>query len=416
MRPGRGLDIEPVFMMDEEGGRVTQIAGFFPSAPSAGAVSHYLEPAEARTLYRHMSEVLFDIGIDVNLAPCVDVNTEPMNPIIGCRAFGVERRGVEQYGTAFLEASRQRLACVAKHFPGHGMTTVDSHLEMPIVHTSRDDLETIHTTPFASAVRAGVDGIMVGHCCYAALQDEIMPASLSKAVVGGLLRHHLGFNGLVVTDSLDMDAVTAGRDAGEASRAALDAGADILLYTEASPRFEDAFETLAADLASGRLDCDRLTESVSRRQVVLERISAIRPPKERISRERYMELRGRVTKASVQIDDPQGLLPLRYTDVACVTTGPGIAEWMHLHPDSLKEAERPEDARGKVLLLWLLEPLRLKHSVDAIISMIEAARVSVLVTSYAALADTLSACETTIVTEDTSPETQTTVRGMLFGV
>lgn len=407
--------IEPLFMMDEEGGRVTQISGFFPSAPSAGAVSHHLEPAEARTLYGHMSEALAGIGIDINLAPCVDVNTEPINPIIGCRAFGEERPGVEVYGNSFIEASRQHLACFAKHFPGHGMTTVDSHLDMPVVHTSRDDLEAIHIPPFVSAFRAGADGIMISHCCYPALQHEAVPASLSKAVVNDLLRRDLGFNGLIITDSLDMDAVTMGRDAAETSRAALDAGVDMLLYTQVSSRFEEAFENLTSDLLSGRLDRDRLMEAVSRRQAVLKRTASLRPPERSISREHYLELKGRVMEASARTEDPEGLLPLRSADIACVATGSGLAESVRSHPGSFNEIGTSEDARDKVLLLWLVEPLRLKHSLGQISRMIDAARVSVLVTSYPALADTLSDCAAKIVTDDTSPETQTAIVRRLFG-
>jgi beta-N-acetylhexosaminidase len=407
--------IEPVFMMDEEGGRVTQISGFFPSAPSAAAIAKYLEPPEARALYSHMSKALADLGMDINLAPCMDVSTEPVNPIIGCRAFGAERPAVEQYGRVFIEASSRHTGCVAKHFPGHGMTTVDSHLDMPMVATPREDLETIHVPPFVSAVRTGAAGIMISHCCYAALQDEAIPASLSGAVIRDLLRRDLGFDGLVITDSLDMDAVTRNRGPAESSRAALDAGADILLYTENSARFEEAFEALTADLVSGKTDQARLMESISRREAFLDRISSGPRPEQGISREHYLELRARVLTASVRGDDPQGLLPFKETDFTCVTTDPGLLEKARLYRRVLKEIDTAEDARGKVLLLWLVEPLRLKHSAEAIGSMVDVARASVLVTSYRALADTLSACDATILTDDTSPETQTAILRRLVG-
>jgi beta-glucosidase-like glycosyl hydrolase len=295
------------------------------------------------------------------------------------------------------------------------MTAVDSHLDMPVVRTPREALEAIHIPPFLSAIRAGADGIMISHCCYRALQDETVPASLSKAVVGGLLRRDLGFNGLVVTDSLDMDAVTAARDVAEAPREALDAGADILLYTDASPRCEAAFETLTADLVSGKLDPQGLMESVSRRQATVDRIAAIRAPKETISLEHYLELRDRVIRASVRTDDPKGLLPIKDTDIKCVTTAPGLLDTMRVDPKSIEEIRRTEDVRGKTLLLWLVEPLGLKRSLEAIRSMVDSARVSVLVTSYPALADTLAACDTKIVTDDTSPETQAAILSSLFG-
>jgi len=407
--------IEPLLMMDEEGGRVTQISGFFPSAPSAGAVSRHLEPAEARMLYGHMSEALAGIGIDINLAPCMDVNTEPMNPIIGRRAFGEERPGVEVYGNAFIEASRRHLACVAKHFPGHGMTTIDSHLDMPVVPISKNDLKTIHIPPFASALRAGAEGVMIGHCSYPALQDEPVPASLSREVVHDLLRRDLDFDGLVITDSLDMEAVTMGRDAAETARAALDAGVDMLLYTDVSTRFEEAFENLTADLLSGRLEWDRLRGAASRRQAVLKRTASLGPPGQSISRDHYLKLRDRVLRASVRTDDPEGLLPLRSADIAYIATRSGPGEGMRSYAGTLKEVGSTEEARGKVLLVWLVEPLRLEHSLAQISRMIEASRVSVLVTSYPVLADMLSDCAAKIVTYDTSPETQTAILRRLFG-
>ncbi len=407
--------VQPILMMDEEGGRVTQISGFFPSAPSAAAVSRHLEPPEARTFYRHMSEALADLGIDINLAPCMDVNTEPVNPIIGCRAFGSERDAVEHYGKAFIEASRQYTGCVAKHFPGHGMTTVDSHLDMPVVSTSREILESIHVPPFVSAVRAGVDGIMISHCHYDALEARRLPASLSGQVIRNLLRGALGFDGLVITDSLDMDAVTRNSSPAESSRAALDAGVDSLLYTENSIRFEEAFEAMTADAVSGRLDRARLMESVSRRQALLERISSGRRPMEGISRGHYLELRERVMTASVHVEDPCGMLPLRDGELTCVTTDPGLLEQTRRHPKHIKEIGTEEEAAGKLLILWLMEPLRLEHSMEAIRRMIEASRVSVLVTCYRSLADTFSTCDARLVTDDTGPETQAAILRRLLG-
>ncbi len=407
--------VEPVFMMDEEGGRVTQISECFPSAPSAAAVSEQLEPAEARALYRHMSEALADLGIDINLAPCVDVNTEPVNPIIGCRAFGSKPETVAHYGRAFIEASRQLTGCVAKHFPGHGMTTVDSHLDMPMVNTSREDLESIHIPPFVSAARAGAEGIMISHCHYDVLEAGDLPASLSGPVIKNLLRGDIGFDGFVLTDSLDMDAVTRISGPAESSRAAFSAGADNMLYTENSARFEEAFEALTADLVSGRLDRTRLMESISRRRALLDRISSARPPKEGISRKRYLELRKRVMTAAVRMEDSRGLLPLRAAELACVTTDHGLLEKTGAYPKSVEEIGSPEEAAGKVLLLWLVEPLRLKHSLEVVRRMIEASQVSVLVTSYRSVAGTLDTCDAKIVTVDTSPETQASILRRLFG-
>lgn len=407
--------IEPIFMMDEEGGRVTQIAGFFPSAPSPAAVSGSLKPEQARALYEHMSEVLASLGIDVNLSPCMDVNTEMLNPIIGTRAFGTAPEVVTTYGEAFIRGSKTYTGCVAKHFPGHGMTTVDSHVDMPDVGTPRKNLEFTHIPPFREAIRAGADGIMISHCHYDALQADTLPASLSKPVVHDLLRQEVGFDGLVITDSLDMDAVTRNTNPAEAAVTAFNAGVDVLLYTENSVRFEEAFAFMTAGLMSGRIDHGRLMESIARRHALLDRLSSRRPVDGATSHECYLELRGKAVAASLRKNDPQGLLPLRARELACVTTDPGMLEKAGLYADGVTEIGTETKAEDKVLLLWLMEPLRLKHSVESLRVMVGASRLSVLVTSYRSLAETLESCEVRIVTADTSPDTQDAIVRQLFG-
>ena len=286
---------------------------------------------------------------------------------------------------------------------------------MPMVNTSREDLDAIHIPPFEAAARAGAEGIMISHCHYDVLEAEGLPASLSGPVIKNLLRGDLGFDGLVLTDSLDMDAVTRISGPAESSRAAFSAGVDNLLYTDNSARFEEAFEAMTADLVTGRLDRARLMKSISRRQVLLDRISSSRPPKESISRECYLDLRKRVMTASVRTEDPRGLLPLRSGELACVPTDHRFLEKTGPYPKSIEEIGSPEEAAGKVLLLWLVEPLRLKHSLEVVCRMIEASQVSVLVTSYRSVAGTLDACDAKIVTVDTSPETQAGILRRLFG-
>jgi beta-N-acetylhexosaminidase len=407
--------IEPIFMTDEEGGRVSQISGFFPQAPSPAAVSRSLKPDEARELYARLSEGLAVLGIDVNLAPCVDVNTETLNPIIGTRAFGTVPDVVATYAGAFVEGARAYTGCVAKHFPGHGMTAVDSHLDMPAVDSPRSNLESLHIAPFRETIRAGTDGIMVSHCYYDALQADNLPASLSRSVVYDLVRRELAFDGLVITDSLDMDAVTKNFKPAEAAIKAFNAGVDILLYTEESRRFEEAFEAMAAGLISGSIDRGRLTESIVRRHALLDRLSSRRYPEGVTALEHYLELRGRAMAGSLRKDDPRGLLPLEVGEIALVTTDPGMLEKARLYAGGAMELGTAPEARDKVLLLWLMEPLRLKHSVESMRRMIKASRHAVLVTSYPSMADALRPCEATIITADTSLETQETIVREVFG-
>jgi beta-glucosidase-like glycosyl hydrolase len=409
------IGIEPVMMMDEEGGRVTQLSGFFPSAPSSRAVAGSLQPADAGRLYARLSESLAALGIDINLAPCVDVNTEPLNPIIGTRSFGNTREAVEQYTQAFITASRDFVGCVAKHFPGHGMTSVDSHLDMPAVDLSGMDLAATHIPPFQTALRAGAVGIMVGHCCYTAIQEESLPASLSKNVVHALLREELGFEGIVITDSMDMEAVTARTDPPAAARAAFRAGADILLYTDYSRRFEEAFEAILSDVQSGRIDRERLAQSIARRHTFLNRHRGQSPPADQVSQQRYLELRKRVLAGSLRVDDPGHRLPLPADPPVYVTTDPIHLENTALHTSGAKSIVRADQAKDRVLILWLLEPFRIAPSVETMREMIATSRLSVLVTSYRSMADMLGACDVSVITDDTSPETTATILERLLG-
>jgi beta-N-acetylhexosaminidase len=295
------------------------------------------------------------------------------------------------------------------------MTVLDSHLDMPAVYTPRGDLESLHIAPFREAIRAGTDGIMVSHCYYDALQADNLPASLSRSVVYDLVRRELGFDGLVMTDSLDMDAVTRTTDPAEAAVTPFNAGVDTLLYTESSTRFQEAFEAMTAGLISGSIGRGRLTESIARRHALLDRLSSRRPPGGVTSLERYLELRGRAMAGSVSKDDPRGLLPLEVGEIALVTTDPAVLEKAGLYADGATELGTAPEAKDKVLLLWLMEPLRLKHSVESMRRMIKASRLAVLITSYPSMADALRPCEATIITADTSFETQEKIVSTVFG-
>ena len=169
------------------------------------------------------------MGIHINFAPVVDINSNPLNPVIGTRSYGTDREQVARLGIAFMLGQQsQGILATAKHFPGHGDTDRDSHLELPVIRHSRAYIDSVDTYPFRRLIEAGVQGVMVAHLQVNAL-DSLNPTSLSPAVVTGLLRHELGFNGLVVTDGLDMKGVTNSHKNGAESLAALRAGNDLLL-------------------------------------------------------------------------------------------------------------------------------------------------------------------------------------------
>lgn len=203
----------------------------FPRQMMMGAINNdtliYLMAEEIATQCKKM-------GIHVNYAPCVDVNSNPMNPVIGARSFGENPERVAKKSLQYMRGLQKNgVIAVAKHFPGHGDTDVDSHFDLPVVKQSKKDIANYHLLPYKSMIRNGVKGIMVAHLQVNAYDSQKnMPSSLSKAVVDMLLRNELKYNGLVFSDGLDMKAVTKNFKNGEAELIALKAGVDILLLPD----------------------------------------------------------------------------------------------------------------------------------------------------------------------------------------
>lgn len=205
-----------------------------------------LLPPEADSIVYRMGEEIGrqcrEMGIHINFAPVVDINSNPKNPVIGTRSFGTDRERVAKLGIMYaLGQQSQGVVATAKHFPGHGDTDADSHLELPVINHTREYIDSIDTYPFRRLIDAGVQGVMVAHLQVNAL-DPSRPSSLSPIVVDSLLRGKLGFDGLVVTDGLDMKGVTNTYGKGNGELAALKAGNDILLLP---PDVPAAIEVIA---------------------------------------------------------------------------------------------------------------------------------------------------------------------------
>lgn len=199
-----------------------------------------LLPSEADSLVYRMGEEIGrqcrEMGIHINFAPVVDINSNPKNPVIGTRSFGTDRERVAQLGIMYaLGQQSQGVMAVAKHFPGHGDTDKDSHLELPVINHTREYIDSIDTYPFKRLIEAGVGGVMVAHLQVNAL-DRTRPSSLSAVVVDSLLKKELGFDGLVITDGIDMKGVTNTYKDGDAELAALLAGNDIILLPPDVPQ------------------------------------------------------------------------------------------------------------------------------------------------------------------------------------
>jgi hypothetical protein len=208
-------------------------------------------------------------GLNWVLAPVCDVNSNPDNPVINVRAWGEDPHTVGELTGAFQRglAATGVLGC-AKHFPGHGDTSTDSHLELPLLQHSRERLESLELQPFRTLIQEGVSSVMTAHLLIPAL-DKQWPATLSANVLTTLLRVDLGFKGLVVTDALVMEAIAARYGAGEAAVLAFAAGADLILMPANAAA---AIDALCAALRSGRVPMARLHDSLERRQAAVQSI------------------------------------------------------------------------------------------------------------------------------------------------
>ena len=224
-----GHDQPLLVAVDQEGGRVARMREPWTPWPTARAVGRTGSEEMARRLGHAIAAELKPCGVSVDFAPCVDVDTNPKNPVIGDRSFGDDPELVGRFGAAMIQGLQDGgLAACAKHFPGHGDTSVDSHLDLPAVDHSRSRLEDVELRPFRKAIEAGVAMVMSAHVLVREL-DDALPATLSPGIVG-LLRQDLGFGGVTVTDDLDMQGVAKHWTPAQLSVMAAGAGCDLLCF------------------------------------------------------------------------------------------------------------------------------------------------------------------------------------------
>ncbi len=261
LRSAGGL---PLVAIDEEGGDVTRIAHLtgspYPGNAALGAVD---DAALTAAVHRALGQDLAALGINVNLAPSVDVNTAADNPVIGIRSFGSDPDLVARHAAAAVRGLQAAgVAACAKHFPGHGSTSADSHHGIATVQASLDLLRRRDLPPFIAAIAAGVRGVMPGHLRVPELTGDD-PATLSAAALNGLLRGELGFTGVVISDALEMRAVSDLYGIPEAAVLAVAAGTDLLCFGRDAA--EDSYlavrRALSEAVASGRLPAERLAEA-----------------------------------------------------------------------------------------------------------------------------------------------------------
>src|SRR6266851_2607364 len=233
------------------------------SFPTAMALAAAGNPRDAYTMGKVTALEARAVGVHWVYAPDADANNNPGNPIINTRSFGEDPARVAEFVKEFVRGVEENGAlATAKHFPGHGDTASDSHIDLPVIHADRERLEHLELVPFRAAIAAGASSIMTGHLSVPALEpDPNTPATLSSRILTGLLRNELHFEGLVVTDAMDMGGITVRYAPGEAAVRAFEAGADALLMP---PVPDAAFEGLQNAMKSGRISRERLDASVRR--------------------------------------------------------------------------------------------------------------------------------------------------------
>jgi beta-glucosidase len=254
---------------DLESGAGQQFAGATPLPPLA-AIGYLDDLAITRSAGELTGREARALGVNWIYAPDADLDLETENPIVGTRSFGSEPATVAKHVGAWIDGCHAAgTLATAKHFPGHGRTTRDSHTEQPRVEAPRTDLD-VDLTPFRSAIVHRVDAIMTAHVSYPTLDVSGTPATLSRAIITDLLRNDLRFNGLVVTDAINMKGVTPDDDQGEAAVRALIAGVDCLLYPT---QLEAVLDAIDAAIAGARLPQKRIDESIERIEATVARPS-----------------------------------------------------------------------------------------------------------------------------------------------
>jgi beta-N-acetylhexosaminidase len=255
----------PLFIaVDQEGGRVARLKAPFTAFPSAAVVGRVDSEEYTGHLARALGSELSAVGIDMDMAPVLDVLSNPANTVIGDRAFGSDPRRVAGLGTAFTRGLQAAgVIAVGKHFPGHGDTVLDSHVALPVCDRSAAELNACELLPFGAAIAAGLQAIMTAHVIYRAWDAEF-PATLSPAILTGVLRGQMGFQGVIISDDLGMAAVSQTMAWEEVPVQALRAGVDLLLICHHRERQEEAYARVLDAVECGELEETLIDRAVAR--------------------------------------------------------------------------------------------------------------------------------------------------------
>ena len=345
----------PLFIgIDQEGGWVIRLrdgATVLPGNMALGATN-------STELSERAGEItaveLAAVGVNLNFAPVMDVNNNLHNPVIGRRSFGGSSELVSRLGVAYIQGlQRNGVLATAKHFPGHGDTTVDSHFDLPTVNHNLERIHALELQPFRTAIDADVAAIMTAHIVYPAL-DANRPATLSPTILTDLLRQELRFDGLIITDDMEMKAIDDRYQSGEAAVMAIEAGADIVMVLWTPTKQIEVFDALLSAVKSGRISQARLDQSVkrilkSKGAAFDRRFVDVDAVVRTVGGEAHKQLAQTIASRAITVVGNRGnLLPLTLepeTSVLIVSESPTLFDSFKVHHQNTTEVrilEKPE--------------------------------------------------------------------------
>ncbi len=256
----------PAFIaVDQEGGMVTRLPGDATNIPGAMAIAATGDPENAYIAGNITGKELKALGINVNMAPDMDINSNKENPVIGVRSFGDTKELVTEYGIKMMKGlSAGQVLPIIKHFPGHGDTAVDSHIGLPSIDKSMEELMSNEIVPFYEAVNNGAEAVMTSHILFPKLEKRNVPATMSQGIITGLLRQKLGFKGLVFSDCLEMDAIKKYYGTARGAIEAIKAGVDIVCVSHTADLAEETARAIEAAALSGELSMEIIDRAVER--------------------------------------------------------------------------------------------------------------------------------------------------------
>ena len=268
-------DLPPWVSVDQEGGRVARLKKPFTEWPPMATLGRSGDVRLAERFARALAAELKSVGITLDYAPVLDIHTNPKNPVIGDRALAEKAEEVARLGAAIVRTLQaEGIAACGKHFPGHGDTSTDSHLELPLVEHPPDRIRRVELVPFRAAIEAGVATIMTAHVLVPSL-DEKRPATLSRRIVHDMLREELGYEGVILSDDLEMKAVAAEYEVPSAAVLAIQAGCDGMLICSGDHHAQAAaLEALIHAVEAQRVPAARIDDALRRQRRAKERILA----------------------------------------------------------------------------------------------------------------------------------------------